>query len=324
MSGSTPRPAAGDENGRKVGAVLVVGGGIGGMQASLDLAASGFKVFLVDRKPAIGGVMAQLDKTFPTNDCAMCTLAPRLVDAGQDLNIERLTHAEVESVQGSAGRFQVRVRRKARYVDELKCTGCSLCVESCLVRNDAYLDPPFRLPPLAIDEERNALVERLVGEYEGGPETLVPILQDISEELNWLPPEVLSRLAELKRVPLERVLRIATFYRSFSLEPRGRHILTVCMGTACHVRGAARIVDRLERELGIRQGETTPDMRCTLETVRCVGCCGLAPVVKAGDEFHGGVDCAKVPRLLQQLDEPVAARSAPVDRAASEAAGVAP
>ena len=308
MGDRTQTAAGTSGNGNKVGAVLVVGGGIGGMQASLDLAASGFKVYLVDRGPAIGGVMAQLDKTFPTNDCAMCTLAPRLVDAGQQLNIERLTLSEVEEVEGSAGRFRVRVRRKARYVDPLKCTGCALCVDGCLVRNDADLEAPLRLPPLAIEPAMNALVERLVARYEGGSETLVPILQDISEELNWLPPEALSRLAELKQVPLERVLRIATFYRAFSLEPRGRHILTVCMGTACHVRGAPRIVDRLERELGIKEGETTADMRFTLETVRCVGCCGLAPVVRAGDEFHGGLDCSKVPKLIEQFaEEPVAA-----------------
>jgi NADH:ubiquinone oxidoreductase subunit E len=303
MGDSTQRSATVGENGRQVGAVMVVGGGIGGMQASLDLAASGFKVFLVDRNPAIGGVMAQLDKTFPTNDCAMCTLAPRLVDVGQQLNIERLTLSEVEAVEGSAGRFQVRVRKKARYVDELKCTGCSLCVDSCLVRNDAYLEAPLRLPPLEIDADTNALVERLAARYEGGPETLVPILQDVSEELNWLPPEVLSRLAELKQVPLERLLRIATFYKAFSLKPRGQHIFTVCMGTACHVRGAPRIVERLERELGIQEGETTADMRFTLETVRCVGCCGLAPVVRTGEEFHGGIDCSKVPKLVAQFSE---------------------
>ena len=287
------------DNGDKIGAVMVVGGGIGGMQASLDLAASGFKVVLVDRSPAIGGVMAQLDKTFPTNDCAMCTLAPRLVDAGQEINIRKLTYSEIEGVEGSAGHFNVRVRKKPRYVDPLKCTGCSLCVQNCLVHNDAYLEAPLKLPPLEIDPDKNAFVERLVAEYEGGDETLIPILQDITEELNWLPPEVLSRLAELKRVPLERVMRIASFYKAFSLEPRGKYIFTVCMGTACHVRGAPRIVDRLARELGINEGETTPDMRFTLETVRCVGCCGLAPVVKTGDEFHGGVDCSKVPKLLE-------------------------
>jgi heterodisulfide reductase subunit A-like polyferredoxin len=115
----------------KVGAVLVVGGGIAGMQASLDLADSGFKVYLSDKSPTIGGVMAQLDKTFPTNDCAMCILSPKLVDAGRHPNIEILTQSRIEKVEGEAGNFKVRVRRKARYVDGDKCTGCGECVNAC-------------------------------------------------------------------------------------------------------------------------------------------------------------------------------------------------
>jgi len=291
------------ENNKKVGSVMVVGGGIGGMQASLDLAASGFKVYVVDRNPAIGGVMAQLDKTFPTNDCAMCTLAPRLVDAGQHINIEKLTHSEVEAVEGSAGRFSIRVRKKARYVDEDKCTGCGECVHHCLVRNHAYLDTPLAAPKLEIDPEKRALVEGLAAQYEGGNETLVPILQDISAELNWLPPEILMRLAELKEVPLERILRIATFYKAFSLKPRGKHIFTVCMGTACHVKGAPRIVEQFERQFGVKSGETTPDMMYTLEEVRCIGCCGLAPVVTTGDDLWGTVNPARVPRLLKKFQK---------------------
>jgi NADH:ubiquinone oxidoreductase subunit E len=288
------------ENNKKVGSVMVVGGGIGGMQASLDLAASGYKVHLVDRNPAIGGVMAQLDKTFPTNDCAMCTLAPRLVDAGLHINIDRLTHSEVEKVEGSAGRFTVQVRKKARYVDVTRCTGCGACVQNCLVRNHAYLDARQPMPQLEIDAEKNALVERLAAEYKGGAESLVPILQDISAELNWLPPEALVRLAQLKEVPLERILRIASFYKAFSLKPRGKLIFTVCLGTACHVKGAPRIVDQFERELGIAAGETTPDMMFTLEKVRCIGCCGLAPVMTTGDDLYGKLDSTRVPKLLKK------------------------
>jgi NADH:ubiquinone oxidoreductase subunit E/NAD-dependent dihydropyrimidine dehydrogenase PreA subunit len=279
---------------------MVVGGGIGGMQASLDLAASGFKVYLVDRNPAIGGVMAQLDKTFPTNDCAMCTLAPRLVDAGQHINIERLTYSEVEGVEGSSGRFTVQVRKKARYVDVDKCTGCGECVQHCLVRNHAYLDGPLSLPAPEINPEQNALVERLVGEYDGGPETVVPILQDISAELNWLPPEMLMRLSQLKEISLEHILRIATFYKAFSLKPRGKHIFTVCTGTACHVKGAPRIIDRLERALGVGIGGTTPDMNFSLEEVRCLGCCGLSPVVTVGDDLHGKITPATAAALKDQ------------------------
>jgi NADH:ubiquinone oxidoreductase subunit E/NAD-dependent dihydropyrimidine dehydrogenase PreA subunit len=290
------------KDGKTVGSVMVVGGGIGGMQASLDLAASGFKVYLLDRNPAIGGVMAQLDKTFPTNDCAMCTLAPRLVDTGQHINIERLTYSEVEEVSGSAGRFRVRVRKKARYVDTEKCTGCGECVQHCLVRNHAYLDGAIEIDLPAMDDDKKALVDRLVTEYPGGAEAVVPILQDINAELNWLPPEILLRLAQRKEVPLERILRIATFYKAFSLKPRGKTIFTVCMGTACHVKGAPRIVDRLERELGIGAGETTPDMKFTVETVRCIGCCGLAPVMTTGEDLFGRLDPARLPKLLKKYN----------------------
>ena len=104
-------------NNGKVGAVLVVGAGIGGMQASLDLAESGFKVYLTDSSPAIGGTMAQLDKTFPTNDCAMCIMSPKLVETGRHLNIDIMTMTDVESLEGRAGDFTVRLRRQPRFVD---------------------------------------------------------------------------------------------------------------------------------------------------------------------------------------------------------------
>jgi len=117
--------------GDRVGAVLVVGGGIGGMQASLDLANSGFKVYLVESAPAIGGTMAQLDKTFPTNDCAMCILSPKLVEAGRHLNIDILTMTDVEAVRGQAGNFTVTVRQRPRYIDIAKCTGCGDCATAC-------------------------------------------------------------------------------------------------------------------------------------------------------------------------------------------------
>ncbi len=115
----------------KTGSVLVVGGGIGGMQAALDLAESSFKVYLLERGSSIGGVMAMLDKTFPTNDCAMCTMAPRLVEVARHHNIELLTNTEIEQVSGEAGRFDVTLRRKTRYVDEKKCTGCGICMAHC-------------------------------------------------------------------------------------------------------------------------------------------------------------------------------------------------
>jgi len=117
----------------------VVGAGIGGMQASLDLADSGFKVYLTDSSPAIGGTMAQLDKTFPTNDCAMCIMSPKLVETGRHLNIDILTMTEVEGISGEPGNFTVRLRKRARFVDTSKCTGCGDCATACpIIRSDEF------------------------------------------------------------------------------------------------------------------------------------------------------------------------------------------
>jgi len=126
------------ENGRK--SVLVIGGGIAGIQASLDLANMGFRVYLVEKSPSIGGRMAQLDKTFPTNDCAMCILAPKMIEANSDPNIELLTYSEVEEVSGEVGEFRVRVRKKASFVDWSKCTGCGLCQEKCPWKVDSEFE----------------------------------------------------------------------------------------------------------------------------------------------------------------------------------------
>jgi heterodisulfide reductase subunit A len=118
----------------KIGAVMVAGGGIAGIQASLDLAEAGYFVYLVESSPSIGGVMAQLDKTFPTNDCAMCILSPKLVEAGRHLNIQTLTDAEIVQVAGNPGDFRVTVRRRPRYVNLEKCTGCGDCTQACVFK----------------------------------------------------------------------------------------------------------------------------------------------------------------------------------------------
>jgi heterodisulfide reductase subunit A len=119
-------------------AALIIGAGIAGMQAALDIAEAGFKVYLVERQPSIGGHMAQLDKTFPTLDCSACIMTPRMVDVARHPNIELLTYSEVEWIQGEAGQFRARIRKKARSVNE-KCTSCGICVAHCPIRNDAYL-----------------------------------------------------------------------------------------------------------------------------------------------------------------------------------------
>ena len=142
----------------KIGAIMTVGGGIGGVQASLDLAESGFKVYLVEEKPCIGGVMAQLDKTFPTNDCSACIFSPKLQTLAQNPNIEVLAYSKLEKIEGDAGNFRVKVRQKARFVDPEKCTSCGTCAEKCPtkvpneynfghdVRKAIYKDYPQGIP----------------------------------------------------------------------------------------------------------------------------------------------------------------------------------
>ncbi|MCK5559488.1 MAG: CoB--CoM heterodisulfide reductase iron-sulfur subunit A family protein, partial [Thermoplasmata archaeon] len=120
--------------------VVVIGGGIAGIQAALDLADSGVKVYLIERSPSLGGRMAQLDKTFPTNDCAMCILSPKLVTASRHKNIELLTLSEVKKVEGEAGDFKVTVVRHPRYVDESKCVGCGACAEKCPAKTPNEFD----------------------------------------------------------------------------------------------------------------------------------------------------------------------------------------
>ncbi|MFC1915045.1 FAD-dependent oxidoreductase, partial [Chloroflexota bacterium] len=120
-------------NHNMVGAVMVVGGGIAGMQSALDLANSGFKVYLVEEATSIGGRMSQLDKTFPTNDCSMCMISPKLIEVEKHTNIELITNTQVETVEGEEGNFQVSVLKKPRYIDENKCSGCGDCVEACPV-----------------------------------------------------------------------------------------------------------------------------------------------------------------------------------------------
>jgi heterodisulfide reductase subunit A len=152
---------------KKIGAVLVVGGGVAGIQASLDLADSGFRVYLIDQGPSIGGVMAQLDKTFPTNDCSMCILSPKLVATGRHPNITILTNAQVTGLKGKAGNFEVKLRKKSRYIIEDKCNGCGVCAQKCPIevvdmyneglgkRSAIYVDYPQAVPlKFMIDREK--------------------------------------------------------------------------------------------------------------------------------------------------------------------------
>lgn len=281
---------------KNIGSAMVIGGGIGGMQAALDLAESGIKVYLLDNQPSIGGVMAQLDKTFPTNDCAMCTMAPRLVEIGRHKDIEVITLANIESIRGTAGNFILKIKKKSRFVDEEKCTGCGSCVDNCPVHNIIYVTP--ERDKINVTEHEMKVMNKIIDEYQDTEGALVPVLQKASDTFKYLPEPILKYTAEKLNLPLSVVCRIATFYKSFSLEPVGKHMISVCLGTACHVKGAGRVTTALESALGIKKGETTEDMLFTLEAVRCIGCCGLAPVLKVGDDIHGLMSKSRVPELI--------------------------
>ena len=131
--------------------------------------------------------------------------------------------------------------------------------------------------------------------------SLIMILQDVQLEYRYLPRAALERVADAVGVPHAHVFQIATFYRAFSLKPRGKHICTVCLGTACHVRGAPRLVEHAERKAGIKASETTADLRLTLETVNCVGACSLGPLVILDGEYHGNVSLSRLDTLLKGI-----------------------
>ena len=146
-------------------------------------------------------------------------------------------------------------------------------------------------------------VEKILRRHGNQKASLISILQDIQTEYNYLPKEALERVAEGVDLPLSRVYSTGTFFKAFSLKPRGKHLITVCMGTACHVRGASWIVEEIERILRIEPGETTKDGNFTLETVNCLGCCALGPLLVVDGKYFGNVSTAKVEGILRKYRE---------------------
>jgi len=142
-------------------------------------------------------------------------------------------------------------------------------------------------------------IKSILARYYGDAGMLVAILQDVQAEYNYLPKEALVLVGEGLDVPLSQVYSVASFFKAFSLKPRGRHLINVCLGTACHVRGAGKVLDEIEREINIKSGETTEDLRYTLETVNCVGACALGPIVVIDGTYSGQMTGSKVKPLLE-------------------------
>jgi NADH-quinone oxidoreductase E subunit len=141
-------------------------------------------------------------------------------------------------------------------------------------------------------------IDGIIQRYVDERSALIALLQDIQKEYNYLPKEALRRVAEKLEVPFAQIYSLATFYRAFSLNPKGKHRICVCTGTACHVKGAQEILDRIERELGVNEGETTPDGLFSVEEVRCVGACGLAPIISVGEQRYGRLTQGKLLKII--------------------------
>ncbi len=146
-------------------------------------------------------------------------------------------------------------------------------------------------------------VDEILKQYRNEESAILAILQDIQDRDRYLAKEVCERVAEKLEIPVARVYRLATFYRAFSLTPRGRHLISCCMGTACHVRGAPRILDKLEMELGIDSGGTTEDMMFSLETVNCLGACATGPLVVIDGHYYGHMSSMRVDTVLKGYRE---------------------
>jgi NADH-quinone oxidoreductase subunit E len=215
----------------------------------------------------------------------------------------------VQDVIGEPGRLSVSLSQQPRFVNPAKCTGCGSCLEICPIRYE------LQIPPEAEAQARTAFAQAtdeaavtdIIQRHKDERGNLLPILLDVNRHFNWLPRPALEYVAASLQMPLSEVLRVATFYNAFSLTPRGKYIVNVCMGTGCFVKGSPRLLDQLERSLGISHGQTTADMLFTLEVVRCIGCCALAPAVRIGEDTFGRVAPGQVNKILNAYKEAAAA-----------------
>ncbi|MCK4557454.1 MAG: NAD(P)H-dependent oxidoreductase subunit E [Candidatus Aminicenantes bacterium] len=144
-------------------------------------------------------------------------------------------------------------------------------------------------------------MEKPMDELEKDQRELIHVLHDVQEEFGYIPAQAISQISKQLKISESEIFGVLTFYKAFSLEPRGEHLITICMGTACHVRGAPMILDEFERKLGIKAGETSEDNQFTLETVNCVGACALGPIAIADGEYHGQLKTREVDKIIEKL-----------------------
>ncbi len=157
------------------------------------------------------------------------------------------------------------------------------------------------LPPSTPDYDVQDAIDKIVEEYGAKPSALIMILQDIQKHYRYLPESAMQAVSKSMKLPMAQIYGVATFYRTFSLKPKGKNHICVCTGTACHVRQATVIVDKLERDLKIRPGETTDDGEISLETVNCLGACALGPLVTANEVYYGNMTVAKTEQMLSDV-----------------------
>jgi NADH-quinone oxidoreductase subunit E len=210
----------------------------------------------------------------------------------------------LKAVNGRPGKLTATLTRHPRYVDVGKCTGCGSCLDVCPIRYQVQLpeaEAAARTAYAASTDEQ--AVTDIIQGRKGEPGNLLPILLDINRHFNWLPRSAIEHVAAELEAPVSEILRVASFYNAFSLVPRGKHIINVCLGTGCFVKGSMRLLEELERKLSIKHGQTTEDRLFTLEVVRCIGCCALAPAMRIGEATFGRLSPANLGKIVDDYKQ---------------------
>ena len=242
--------------------------------------------------------------------CGFCKLNVKS-GGGDILPTEEMFISKEEKKTGTRLACQVKVKEDIElFVPDLISTVKGMAVSDSFdtrskwtfEREGQMLVAEDKKSPKLDRKERNQVLD-IVDKHRDNPGPILPILHDVNATFNYLPEAVLRQVSKEMDMPLSKIFRIATFYNLFSLDPVGKYKITVCTGTACHVRGAEGIIEAFEPILGIKCGETTEDMMFTLEEVRCIGCCGLAPVLTVNEDVQGPMTKKKVPELIKEYKE---------------------